>query len=344
MNPSALSRRKFLAIGGATLIVPKASRAAEFGGAVGQGDFRYRMVPGWGNLGEETPVKNCHGIVCDAAGNIILLTDEVRNNVIIYSPSGQLLHKWGTAFPGAHGLSLVTEGSREVLYFTDTARHMVFKATTSGEMLGEWKWPEATGKYKAEGEYRPSWTLHLRNGDFFTLDGYGKDYITRHGADGKFKGIFGGQEGGIPHWGPHGGMIDTADDGTETLLIAMSDQQSLFRLNTEGKRLSEIPFPGGNPRQIRKFGDHYLMAHLADNWPADRASRGFVSILDKDFRVVSNIAGTPPEYDDDGKLRKMAHKEDIFLHPHDIITGKDGSLYVAQHASNNTYPLKLERI
>jgi hypothetical protein len=49
-------------------------------------------------------VKNCHGIVCDREENLILLTEEVRNNFIAYDPSGKRLHKWGTKYPGAHGL------------------------------------------------------------------------------------------------------------------------------------------------------------------------------------------------------------------------------------------------
>jgi hypothetical protein len=39
-----------------------------------------------------------------------------------------------------------------------------------------------------------------------------------------------------------------------------------------------------------------------------------------------------------------AHRENVFMHPHDLAVGKDGSLYVAQFASKNTYPIKLERI
>ena len=46
-------------------------------------------------------------------------------------------------------------------------------------------------------------------------------------ARGRFAGIFGGQEGGITHWGPHGGMADSREAGKPSLLIAMSDQQHL---------------------------------------------------------------------------------------------------------------------
>ncbi|CAN5887458.1 peptidylglycine monooxygenase-like protein [soil metagenome] len=337
-------RRRFLGLTAAAIAAPFVSRGAEVTSILGQGDFRYRVVPNWGILGESTPVSNCHGIVCDREGHLILFTDQVQNNVIIYDSAGKLMHKWGTEYPGAHGLSLVVEDGREVLYFTDLKRHKVFKATTSGELLAEWRWPETTGKYAEEEEYRPSWTLHLPGGGFFVLDGYGRDYITHYGADGKLVRIFGGQEDGIPHWGPHGGMLDARATNDPTLLIAMSDQQSLLRLGLDGKKREEIDMPGGNPRQIRWHDGHFFVAQLADNWPKDRNSRGYVSVLDADLRIISNIAGSAPHYDDAGKLQPMHHTEDVFIHPHDLTVGKDGSLYVAQFASNNTYPIKLERV
>lgn len=312
---------------------------------LGQGKFRYRVVPGWGVLDPATtPVNDCHGLARDRAGHIILLTNQTANNVIVYDRAGRLVHKWGTTFPGAHGLSLVTEGDREVLFITDLITHRVAKTTLDGKMLDEWRWPEATGKYEKEEQYKPSWTLHLPNGEFYVLDGYGRDYIVHYGTDGKFRRILGGAEGGIVHWGPHAGMIDTRAKTDPTLLIAMSDQQYLLRLSLDGRELARTPMPGGNPRQIRRHGDHYWIAHLADNWPKDRASLGFLSVLDADLRVVSNIAGTAPIYDDAGKLQPMRHQEDIFIHPHDLLVDTDESIYVAQFASGKTYPLKLERV
>ncbi len=344
MPTRPLTRRTFLGLTTGALAAPFIARGADASPVLGSGDFRYRVVPGWGQLGAATSVANCHGIVCDRAGHLILLTDHVANNVIVYDSAGRLVHKWGTAFPGAHGLSLVVENGREVLYLTDLKRHRVFKTTPSGELLAEWGWPEATGKYAKEDDYKPSWTLHLPDGGFFILDGYGRDYISHHGPDGKFLKLFGGAEGGITHWGPHGGMVDVQPAAGPTLLIAMSDQQYLLRLNLDGTKLAQTDLPGGNPRQIRRFGAHYFVAHLADNWPKDRNSRGFISILDAQLRVIANLAGTPPVYGDDGRLRPMQHREEIFLHPHDLTLDRDGSLYVAQFASNQSYPIKLERV
>lgn len=339
----AASRRTFLKATGVAAVGWRTARAAA-PVIVGQGAFRYQLVENWGTLGESTPVQNCHGIVCDRQGHLILLTDHTKNNVLIYDAAGRLQHKWGTAWPGAHGLSLVVEDGREVLYFTDLQRHRVFKATPSGELLGDWGWPEQTGKYPKEEDYRPSWTLHPSGGGFYVLDGYGRDYIAHYDSRGKFVGQFGGPEGGIVHWGPHGGMMDESDPAHPVLLIAMSDQQYLLKLNPEGREVARIPLPGGNPRQIRRSGNHYFVAHLGDNWPKDRDCRGFVSVLDAQFRVVANLAGTAPEYSDAGVLRPMSHDGDVFRHPHDLCVGLDGSLYVAQFASGNTYPLKFERI
>ncbi len=332
-----ISRRAFAATLASSALARGQSRI------LGQRDHRYRVVPGWGVLDEKTPVKNCHGMVRDAEGHLLLLTDHTANNVIVYDKRGRLVSKWGTAFPGAHGLSIVKEGRREVLFLTDLQLHKVVKTTLDGNVLEEWTWPAASGKYTKESEYRPSWTLHRQDGGFFVLDGYGRDYILQYDARGRLQSLLGGAEGGIVHWGPHGGMLDLYR-GRPTLLIAMSDQQHLLRLDTDGNRLQQVDLPGGNPRQIRLHKGRYYVAHLADNWPKDRASRGFVSVLDENLRVLSNLAGSAPEYSGDGKLQPMRHTEDIFLHPHDLILDEDDSIYVAQFASGETYPMKLERV
>src|SRR5262245_5220726 len=98
---SAFSRRRFLrATSAAAVCAPAILRGAE-GEILGQGEHRYRVVPNWGVLDEKTPVKNCHGMVCTEVGHIIVLTDHTQNNFLVYDPAGKLLHKHGTAWPGA---------------------------------------------------------------------------------------------------------------------------------------------------------------------------------------------------------------------------------------------------
>lgn len=52
---------------------------------LGHGDFQYRVHKEWGDLDpENTPVKNCHEMVMDSKGRLIMITDDTRNNIIIY--------------------------------------------------------------------------------------------------------------------------------------------------------------------------------------------------------------------------------------------------------------------
>ena len=348
MKRIEVARRAFLCSAGAITASAALARGTQFAKAdqvpiLGQGRFRYRPVPGWGVLDAKTPVKNCSAMVTDSRGRIYLLTDHTSNNIIVYDKDGTLIGKWGDRFPGAHGLEIVREDNREVLFITDISIHRVFKTTLDGEILMELTYPRSTGKYAAEKEYRPSWTLHLPNGDFFVLDGYGKDYILRYNRDGKLLHYFGGAEGGIDHWGPHGGVIDTRGPGEPEMVIAMSDQQSIKRLSLDGELIDEIDLPGSNPRMIQIVGEYLFVPHLADNWPKDRDSRGYVSVLDRSYRVVSNIGAAAAVYLD-GKLEPMHEQGGLFQHPHDLVVARDGAIYVPQFASGNTYPIKLEPV
>jgi peptidylamidoglycolate lyase len=138
--------------------------------------------------------------------------------------------------------------------------------------------------------------------------------------------------------------VDPRSPETPSLLIAMSDQQHLLQLSLDGLAPRRFPLPGGNPRQIRFQKNHFFVPHLADNWPKNRNSRGFVSVLDQEFRVVSNLGGTQPEYSKAGELLPMRAAEPVFQHPHDVLPAADGCVYVAQFASGNTYPVKLEPV
>ena len=103
---------------------------------LGHGDFQYRVHTEWGNLNpENTPVKNCHEMVMDSNGRLIMITDETQNNIIIYDKSGTLLDSWGDQFPGGHGLTLFNEGGEDVLFITDFSLEKVFKTTTDGQIL-----------------------------------------------------------------------------------------------------------------------------------------------------------------------------------------------------------------
>jgi hypothetical protein len=110
---------------------------------LGQGEFRYRVVPDWGREAlAQVSVKNGHAFAIDAQGRLFFLTDDARNNVVILDPKRDaLIMHWTARMPGAHGMSLVKEGGREMLFITDTQHHEVRKLTLDGDDLAVFPWP-----------------------------------------------------------------------------------------------------------------------------------------------------------------------------------------------------------
>ncbi|NOY00062.1 MAG: 6-bladed beta-propeller [Verrucomicrobia bacterium] len=317
---------------------------------IGQGDFRYQLVPGWAtaNAGQYK-LGNCHAMAEDRRGRILLLNASKEHCLIALSPDGKVLDAWGTFAPGAHGLSVVKEGSREVLFIADNSRDgKVFKTTLDGKILMTVSCPMESGLYKSANEFKPSKTMHLPNGNFFIIDGYGKDYIHRYSSKGKYLSSFGGDIGKgnalLEHYGPHGGDIDFSDPEKPEIILALSDKNKLKRFTLAGKWLQTLSLPGSNPRDVIFHRDHIVIPHLGDKWPKDKNSAGYISVLNRDFKVVSNLGGDPPKYDNQGQLKNMQHSSHLFHHPHGICFDSKGALYVAQFASNATWPLKFVRL
>ena len=128
------------------------------------------------------------------------------------------------------------------------------------------------------------------------------------------------------------------------ILVCMSDKQEVKRFTLEGKFIDKFAMPGGNPRDAVLFGEFVFIPHLGDQWPADKNAPGFVSVLDRNNRVISNIGGTPPAYGDAGALRPMRSTGTPFIHPHGVAVDGEGNLYVAQFSSPAAPLLKFERI
>jgi peptidylamidoglycolate lyase len=78
---AAIAAPGLSAASGAPNVITRRSRLGNE--VVGHGDFRYRVEIGWGDLdAARYPVKNCHEMVMDRRGRLIMLGDEPRNNVL----------------------------------------------------------------------------------------------------------------------------------------------------------------------------------------------------------------------------------------------------------------------
>ena len=130
-------------------------------------------------------------MVVDRKGRLIMVTDETKNNIIIYDRSGKLITSWGHDFPGGHGLTLFDEGGTDVLFICDPETGRVIKTTTEGKIISELPNPKSIGQYTADMAYRPTESAVAPNGDIYVADGYGSQYILQYNAKGEFIRKFG---------------------------------------------------------------------------------------------------------------------------------------------------------
>jgi peptidylamidoglycolate lyase len=309
----------------------------------GHNGMRYQLDTSWASISPaEYPVNDCHEMVQDKQGRIILLTNETKNNILIFNKDGKLLDSWGHSFPGGHGLTIHNENGTEYLYITDTVKHQVCKATMDGKILITINTPMDAEIYTKPEEFIPTETVIDANGDIFIADGYGAQYILHYDNRGNLKKYFGGRGTGDEHFdNAHGICFDTRND-LQTLLITDRTRNCFKRFNKEGQLMDIIHLPGACVcRPVIK--DDHLYAAVLRSPTLDISGTGFVTILDRNNMVVSNIGGTKPEYAD-GKLQTMLQEEKIFVHPHDVCVDDDHNLYVAQWLSGKVYPYKLNRV
>jgi peptidylamidoglycolate lyase len=308
---------------------------------LGHNNKRYRIDTKWGVLDfDRYPVKDCHEMVQDSKGRIILLTNETKNNVIIYDKKGKLITTWGSEYPGAHGLTLFNENGQEVLFICDNKRHQVIKTTLEGRVLLTIDYPKETGEYTKAEEYVPTETAIAPNGDIYVADGYGKDFIMQYNYKGDY----------IRHWGgrgteekhlqnAHGVCYDNRDKNNPLLMITSREENAFKRFTLDGKYIDTIALPGAWVCRPVIKGDFLYAAVLQTNSRQSQQS-GFVTVLDKNNKVVSNIAGSEPKYTNN-KVDEMYQTIKAFQYPHDVCVDDEENLYVAQWNSGHVYPYKL---
>jgi len=340
-----MERRSFLknaALSAAGLLISKDLFSKPKGKIYGNNEMTFRLHTEWGALKpKKTPVNDCHEMIQDVKGRILLLTNETKNNIIIYNKSGKLIDTWGKEFPGAHGLTVQHTGKEDYLFITDTAKHQVYKTTIDGKILLTIDPPGDIPAYQKKEAFVPTETTVLENGDFYIADGYGAQHILHYDEKGVLKNSFGGRGTGDEHFdNAHGICVDTRS-GTTTLLITDRTRNAFKRFSLEGKLIEVIHLPGACVCRPVIKGD-YLYAAVLRSPSLDNANSGFVTILNKENKVVSNLGGSEPVYENN-KLLPMSQTDKIFIHPHDVCIDDEGSLYVAQWASGKVYPYKFTK-
>ncbi|MBI1224888.1 MAG: 6-bladed beta-propeller [Bacteroidetes bacterium] len=338
-----MKRRPFLkktALAGFYILTSGSFRTKKSDLVFGQNEKKYYLDQNWVKASPTNlPVKDCHEMVQNNQGQILLLTNETKNNLISFDKSGKVLGTYARHFPGGHGLTIDGTGRDQSLFITDTELHQVFRTDLNGKVIQTWDCPMDTGLYKETSEFVPTETTVLSNGEFYVADGYGGQNILHYGADGLLKNSFGGRGEGDEHLdNAHGICLDTRS-GYPTLLVTDRTRCCFKRFSLQGAYLEKIELPGACVCRPVIKGD-YLYAAVLRSPHMGTDNTGFVIILNKENKVVSVIGGAEAAYYPDGNLQPFYQTIQLFQHPHDVLVDDDENLYVCQWNSGQVYPYK----
>ena len=331
---------------------------------LGHGDYQYKLNKYWAQLSpSRTPLLNCHEMIMDAKGRLIMIGDHTNNNVMIFDKSGKLLDYWGTQYPGGHGITIHNEGGEEFLYLTDSGWYMnrfgkmyrqngrVSKTNLNGDVLFDIGHPQTIGVYKPTDPFCPTEVAIGPNGDIYVADGYGSDFILQYDRQGRFIRKWGGHDNEDENYNlknAHGVSIDLRDP-SKPLVVCSSRSENMFKFYTlEGGFVKKIHLPNMYPCRA-VIDDNNLYAGICWSMPKGetvfdyREHTGFVTILEGD-KVVANPGGTTPVYTN-GKLQasyQLPNKP--IWHGHDVCVDEDKNLYICQWNAGHSAPIKLERV
>jgi hypothetical protein len=289
--------------------------------ALGVGKWRYQWVRDWGRLDAGKDLGNTHGcLVVDRQGRIFANTD-TEQAVVIFSADGRVLGSWGKEYRGGlHGMTLRVEDGTEYLYLVHTSRHEVLKTTLDGKVLWTLGWPEASGIYAKEADYRPTAVALGPDGRLFVADGYGRSWVHLYDRERNYQKSFGGpgSEPGRMRT-PHGLLLDTR--GKEPLLLVC---------DRENRRLQWFTMEG----EFVRLHDKDLR-RPCNAWPlqdgalaiADLAGR--VTLLDHEHRLLCHLGDNADEtLRAQNRVPREQWQDGVFLAPHSVCADAKADLYV----------------
>jgi len=330
---------------------------------IGHGQYRYKVDKNWAKIGVNShPLSNCHEMVQDSKGRLIMLGDNTNNNILVFDKSGKLLDYWGNSFPGGHGLSISKEGGEDFLLLTDcgwaqdktgaTYRQagQVVKTTLDGKLIFSIGHPRTIGVYKDDEYFQPTETAVAPNGDIYVADGYGSDYIIQYNSKGQYIRHFGGHHNANKDHNllnAHGVTVDLRDKNNPTLLCTSREENCFKVFTLDGKFIRRIDLPGMYVCRAVMDGSN-IYAGIC--WSKDAEGKrldynsGFVTILDGENKVVSNPGGNEPAYQNGILQPTLQAKNAVFQHGHDVCVDDDKNMYVCQWNAYHTAPIKLTRV
>ncbi len=301
---------------------------------LGEGEYRYRPVPGWPQLPLGWSFYEVAGVAVDSRDRVFVFSRS-DHPVCIFEPDGTFVSSWGEGvLTHAHGITIAPD---DTVWCTDDWDHTVRRFTPDGmllQTLGTSKTPSETGiewldyrtiKQPAGPFNLPTNLAIAPDGSLYIADGYGNCRVHKFDPSGQLLFSWGESGSGPGEFNlPHGIAIDAAG----LVYVADRENSRVQIFTPEGEFLREWT-ETERPMQVRF--DRQGIAWVCDvGWkagrfpwqtpPTDPPHGAYVRGYDAATgRLIAKFGGS-----DDPCAPGQ------FFAPHDLCIDSHGSIYVGE--------------
>jgi hypothetical protein len=290
----------------------------------GNGEWTYRVTPGWGRLPSGTTFGGTHGgIAQDSTGHLYISTQS-QTGILVYTPDGAYVRSIATQYPEVHSIVYAREGGDDYLYTTiqkgtPDENWLFVKMKTDGSVVRKITAPSEAG-FAAPNAWRLTAALPTPEGELFIANGYGDSRLFRYDKAGNYKTAYSGKgaaEGQLNC--SHGLALDTRYD-QPLLLVCDRENRRLCHFDLDGKYVRTVTEHLRRPCQVSFYGDYAIASEL----------EGRLTILDRDNAPVAFLGDNPhraqwANYDLDPSSIVLA----TFSAAHGCFIDRDANIYVS---------------
>jgi DNA-binding beta-propeller fold protein YncE len=151
---------------------------------LGKGQYRYEVLPSWGELPQGMTYSDSAAVCVDSKDNVYVFT-RGAHPVIVFDRNGKFLRSWGQdiGFTRAHG---AFTGPDDMLYLTDDDGQAVRKCTPEGKVVMTIGTPKVSApRFSGDPFNRCTHTALSPKGEIYVSDGYQNARVHKYSPDGK---------------------------------------------------------------------------------------------------------------------------------------------------------------
>ncbi len=247
------------------------------------GAFKFSTDPGWGALPNgENPGPTHGGVARDKAGLAYVSTDTDKG-ILVFNPDGTFKTSIAKEFKAVHGLHIREEKGEEFIYAAWLGGKQALKLKLDGTCVLKIECPMESGKYGKPAEWAPTSVDSAPDGSIFVADGYGKSFIHKFDAAGKYVMSFGGKGNDNDHFQTcHGLGVDLRGE-KPLLFVCDRENRRVMHFDLDGKFVAVLATGLRRPCSVAFEGKMAVIAELEAR----------VTILDGDNKEVAHLGDNP---------------------------------------------------